>query len=233
MPLKYTIHKSSVHSKGQYRAVVKDVQYATLEDAIRYMTIPGSILKETECRAVANRLFDFINHQLEEGNGFLSPHFILTPGLKGVFEGEDDRFEPKRHQPKVNFRMGKTMRKAIKKMKVEKLETKQPTPQIFGLFDLRTKTYNKMITPEGIAEIKGKCLKITDPDDTAQGVFLYHHETRRYYRIERIVYNYPKKLTFLIPDDLSAGTYQVDVRSAFGKSGEVRISNSFCEVHVA
>ena len=121
MPLEFSLYKNSMSRKGKYRAVVKNVKYVTVEDAIAALTKPGSILKETECYAVIHSLLGYINEQLAEGHGFESPYFRLKPGLKGVFEGEEDTYDPKRHKPRVNFRMGKTMKESLTDLKVKKI----------------------------------------------------------------------------------------------------------------
>lgn len=227
MPLPYTLHKNSIRHGGDkvtYRAVPKHVQYVNIEDAIEALTQPGSILKYTECYAVIYRFLDYLSQQLAEGNGFLSPYFRLTPGLKGVFESEQDAYDPKRHRPSVNFRLAKKMQEAMRNMKVQRIETEIPAPEPMILEDWESDVKNQLISPSFVAVVRGEQLKISDPEDTNQGVFFIHVPTQETYRAERIHHNYPTKLLLTVPENLPAGQYRLEVRSAFSNSQEIRSS---------
>lgn len=222
MPLEFSLYKNSMSQKGKYRAVVKNVKYVTIEHAIAALTKPGSILKETECYAVIHSLLEYINEQLAEGHGFESPYFRLKPGLKGVFEGEDDTYDSKRHKARVNFRMGKTMKKALLDLKVKKIESAVPEPLVESFEDWISGIKNQIITPQGTYLLTGEQLKIQNPDDPAQGVFLIHQPTQQVFRMGRLGHNYPTKLLALMEDTLPPGAYRLEVRSSFSTSGEIR-----------
>ena len=130
MPLPYTLHKNSIRKGGaiSYRAVAKNVTYVSIEHAIQYLTQPGSILKQTECHAVIHGFLDYLDEQLAEGNGFLSPYFRLTPGVRGVFDHQHDPYDAKRHRPGVNFRMGRKMQQAVSCMKLHRINSNVPAP---------------------------------------------------------------------------------------------------------
>lgn len=225
MPLPYTLYKNSIR-KGEtntsYRAVAKHIHYVNIEDAIEALTQPGSILKETECFAVIHRFLDYLNQQLAEGNGFLSPYFRLTPGLRGVFESERDSYDPKRHRPSVNFRPAKKMQQAMRKMKVQRIDSEAPIPEPVVFEDWETGTKNQIISHGHVGLVRGEQLKVTDPDDPEQGVFFIHLPTQQAYRAAHIHHNYPKQLVLPIPEGLPSGQYQMEVRSAFSNSQEIR-----------
>lgn len=226
MPLPYTLHKNSIRQQASdspsYRAVAKNITYVRLEDAIEALTQPGSILKETECVAVIHRFLDYLNEQVAEGNGFLSPYFRLTPGVRGVFESENDAYDPQRHRPSVNFRAGKKMQQAMRRMKVQRIDSEVPAPILTAFQDWKSDTENQRITPGYTGLVVGEQLKIANSHDPEQGVFFIHLPTQQAYRAEGVFHNYPQKLLLPIPDALPPGRYTVEVRSAFGTTPQIR-----------
>jgi len=225
MPLPYTLHRNTIRradADTSYRAVAKQVDYVRIEDAIREMTKPGSILKQTECEAVIYAFLNYLTQQLAEGNGFLSPYFRLTPGLRGVFESEEDKYDPKRHRPGVNFRPGKKMEQAIRKMKVQRIDSTLPAPRPLAFEDYKTGIRNQLMVPGKVGLISGEQLKLTDPDDLAQGVFLKHLSSGQFYRVADLYRNFPQELLMALPDTLPRGAYWLEVRSAYGTRGEIR-----------
>ncbi len=225
MPLPYTLHKNSIRKGGakvSYRAVAKNVTYVSIEYAIQHLTQPGSILKQTECHAVIHGFLDYLDEQLAEGNGFLSPYFRLTPGVRGVFEHQHDPYDANRHRPGVNFRMGKKMQRAISRMKLRRIHSDVPTPSPTGFQDWMSDTENQLLTSGQVGLVVGERLKITDPDDPNQGVFLTHLPTQQVYRAAHVHHNYPKQILMSIPKSLPAGRYQLEVRSAYGTTAEIR-----------
>ncbi len=246
MPLPYTLHQNAIRKASgadapsadksatdettpetsaspiTYRAVAKDVTYVGIEDAIRALTRSGSILKHTECFAVIHSFLDYLNEQVAEGNGFLSPYFRLTPGIRGVFSSDEDAYDPRRHRPSVNFRPGKRMQQAMQRMKVRSLDAQLPAPAPSGFQDWKSDASNRTVTPGHSGVVTGERLKITDPSDSEQGVFFIHLLTRQRYRASDVHHNYPQQLLISVPESLPPGDYRLEVRSAFGTIAPVR-----------
>lgn len=250
MPLPYTLHQNAIRkaqsaessaakssaappvtnetsaeaspSSITYRAVAKDVTYVGIEDAIKALTRSGSILKHTECFAVIHSFLDYLNEQVAEGNGFLSPYFRLTPGIRGVFKDVEDAYDPRRHRPSVNFRPGKKMQQAMHRMKVRSLDSQLPAPAPSDFQDWKSDARSRTLTPGHSGVVTGERLKVTDPADLEQGVFFIHLPTRQRYRAPDIHHNYPKQLLVSVPGHLPPGDYRLEVRSAFGTTLQMR-----------
>jgi hypothetical protein len=202
--------------------VAKNINYVRVEDAIEALTQSGSILKETECFAVIHGFLNYLNEQLAEGNGFLSPYFRLTPGVRGVFDSEEDHYDPQRHRPSVNFRPGKKMQQAMQRMKMQRVDSEVPAPIPHTWQDWKSHSENKQLTPGQVGVVMGEKLKVEDSHDPAQGVFFTHLATQQTYRAEGIFHNYPKQLMVPIPEGLPAGLYELEVRSAYGNGATIR-----------
>ncbi len=199
-------------------AIVQDTKKCTLDDLVQDVTGTGSILKETECNAVMPAIFRALGKRLQNGEGFISEFLVIDRSISGVFTNEEDYYDSERHQINTNVRLGSTLAKMAGQSEVKKVPAikKQPLPESFR--DLKSKTYNDLVTPGQFAEIIGKDLKIngldklTDLDNNVEGVFFTDSkgvETR----VKEIANNLPGKLTIEIPDSLKKGEYTLEIRN--------------------
>ena len=154
------------------RAQVQTYQHKRVEDIVRQITIPGSILKETECVAVINAFFKAIAINLEAGVGFESDYLTLTQSIAGVFNDSNDRFDPSRHEVKLNLRIGEPLKETLRKVKVEKVTKGVALPGVTQVHDWKSRSIDHLLTAGHSAQVTGNRLKIDNPDDPQQGVFL-------------------------------------------------------------
>lgn len=202
-----------------FMAIVRNVIYRTTDDIIEQMTVPGSILKKTECRAVINDYWNTIGENLKEGLGFTCAYINVTPAAGGVFESDDESFDPKKHWKDVNLSAGSELRKASQEMKVVTVRAVAPVPYLKTFFDIRTESTNQSITPGFMADISGDMLKI---EGEQAGVFFIHTTSGAVTQSPRVHVNEPKKLSFLIPDQLATGAYRIEVRTHVRNGKELR-----------
>ncbi len=89
--LKYSLYDNPITpDPTDFMAVVQDSEKVTVEELIKEVTVPGSILKETECVAVFHAILKALGKKLHEGKGFTSEYLVLDHSIKGVFTSEDD-----------------------------------------------------------------------------------------------------------------------------------------------
>lgn len=211
--MNYALH-DNVLTPDQYdrMAIVQDTVKCTTQDLVNDITSEGSILKPTECNAVIAATFRALGQRLQKGEGFISEFLLIDRSISGVFDNDDDRFDPERHQIKANVRLGSTLAKMAEQSPVKKVLTikKLPVPETFR--DLKTKTFNDRLTPGSFAEIVGKDLKIDDLDNPEEGVF-FIDQGGTVTRVADVANNYPGKLTIEVPDTLSKGEYTLEVRT--------------------
>lgn len=207
---------------GDWMAVVRNATYQNTSAVIKQITRPGSILKETECVAVITAFFNQINDNVREGIGFTSDYLSITPAAGGVFESENEAFDPSKHWKDANLVAGPLMRKAIADMKVKTIRMATPLPYVAAFLDIKTESRNQLLTPGFMADITGDLLKI---EGDAAGVFFVNIDTSEVIAVPRIHVNEPKKLTILIPEALPAGSYKVEVRTHIHKSKDLRVGS--------
>ena len=91
-------------------------------------------------------------------------------------------------------------------------------PYITEVTDIVTGTANTTLTKGGVVQLVGSRLKF-DAKDTAQGIF-FVPETGAPVRAAVIAENKPARLMAIIPADLAAGTYYIEVRSKHSGGGK-------------
>jgi len=82
--------------------------------------------------------------------------------------------------------------------------------------NLKSNEINENFTPGQVASIKGSLLKF-DAEDEQQGIFFLANDGTEI-RVTNVVKNKPSELLFFVPDALSTGSYQVEVRLVFHNS---------------
>ncbi len=220
--LKYSLQDNPLTpDPTDFMATVQDNEKCTIDELIEEITGDGSILKDTECKAVSHALFRALGKQLKAGKGFTSEYLIIDHSISGVFTNEEDNFDPKRHQVNINLRLGSLLREAVQGIKVEKVKSSIPMPVLKACYDHWSQTYNDVITPRGSVDITGEQLKIGDLDDPEQGIFLIDSKQAAT-RIDRVAQNMPKKLVFSVPDTLKKGDYTLEVRTLMKGTNKLR-----------
>ena len=91
-------------------------------------------------------------------------------------------------------------------------------PYITEVTDIVTGTANTTLTKGGVVQLVGARLKF-DAKDAAQGIF-FVPETGNPVRASVIAENKPARVMAIIPADLPAGTYYIEVRSKHSGGGK-------------
>lgn len=197
---------------NDYLAVPQSTENKRTEDIIHQITIPGSILKETECAAVINDFFKAIASNLQEGVGFTNEFIRINPGVSGVFNGINDQFDPNRHHKQVNVVGGKEFKAAVEEMPVEKVAASVRQPEIKSVYDFKSQQNNAVLTPGHMIELRGRLLKL-DTELTDEGIFIVNTTDDSEFKIVQIHTNLPSKLLGMLPDELAPGVYNLVVRN--------------------
>ena len=220
--LDYSLHENVLtKDETDYMAMIQNSQKCGIDDVIDDITGPGSILKETESVAVTHAVFKALGKRLARGEGFQSEYLAIDHSISGVFTSIDDVFDPKRHAVNVNVRLASTLREMTSKIPVNKVKSTTPMPTLEQVYDHWTQTSNDVITPRSSVDIQGINLKIGDPEDAQQGIFLADAKNAEV-RIDRLSLNQPKKLVFSVPEGLKKGDYTLIVRTVMRGTKKIR-----------
>ncbi|MDR8389583.1 hypothetical protein NC796_00450 [Aliifodinibius sp. S!AR15-10] len=111
-------------------AVSQSPDTYTLEDVFEHMTREGSTITKAEALAGFEEVTQGIINLLAQGNSVVTPLVNISPSISGVFDGDEDRFDPDRHQVNINFSSGVRMRDLPSEIPTEKIEPKEREPKL-------------------------------------------------------------------------------------------------------
>ena len=185
------------------------------------MVSQGTTINKPDINSVLYLFHMTISKYLAMGYSIITPVANFKPGIKGSFTGPDDRFDPSRHSLRVNVLAGKMVVDALQKASVEKIENSNQDPNILVLLDNTSKTENDVITSNGPATIKGYRLDF-DEQDAEQGIYLINGSTEA--KVTNIVKRQPAEVIFILPDNLAAGSYELELRRKNNGSKVLRAS---------
>lgn len=212
MSIKYSLIPNYLtDNPGDHRAIVEDQVRRTVEDAVREIMKRGTTLDELEVRGVIDKYHEVLLEFLAQGDRVATPIFETNVSMSGVFEDDEDRFDPSRHYLRHNFNPGPAVGATVAGLSAEKVRATSARPLLDHFTDIASNTEDDTLTPGKPAEIRGSRLKV-DTGDPEQGIFFVGTDEAEY-RVETIMHNMPSKLIFMVPGALPSGSYDVEVRA--------------------
>jgi hypothetical protein len=215
--ISYSLYKNPVKKdEKEYRALVKAKATLNLEDVIDHMMRRGSTVTKPDAIAVLTQFFAVLLELLLEGFRISTPVFNMGVSIRGNFKDTQDAFDSRRHKFEVVISVRRPFRKTVQaRAQPHKKMSNQPKPVPISYINPNNDAGDDVLTPGGGAHLIGYDLNF-DPADPKQGIFLLTAgQAPR--RVEVILRNVPRELIFLVPADLPAGAYTVEVRSRFGQ----------------
>ena len=210
--LKYCLRENLLTpAPDDYMAQVADVRSYTLDEIIDLMMDKGTTITRADVAATLQVYGEVVSAIIKDGSAVNTPLMNTSMSISGVFDGANDSFDKKRHTVNLNITAGTLLRDAVTKVKCEKTEGASTDPYITEVTDIVTGTVNTTLTKGGVVQLVGARLKF-DAKDTAQGIF-FVPETGNPVRASVIAENKPARLMAIIPADLAAGTYYIEVRT--------------------
>ena len=216
--LKYSLRENLLTpAPDDYMAQVADVRSYTLDEIIDLMMEKGTTLTRADVAATLQVYGEVVSAIIKDGSAVNTPLMNTSMSISGVFDGANDSFDKKRHTVNLNITAGTLLRDAVTKVKCEKTEGVSTDPYITEVADIVSGKVNEVLTKGGVVQLTGSRLKF-DAKDEAQGIF-FVPETGEAVRAAVIAENKPARLMAIIPADLSAGTYYIEVRSKYSGGG--------------
>ena len=215
--LKYSLRENLLTpAPDDYMAQVTDVRSYTLDEIIHLMMERGTTLTRADVAATLQVYGEVVSAIIKDGSAVNTPLMNTSMSISGVFDGANDSFDKKRHTVNLNITAGTLLRDAVTKVKCEKTEGVSTDPYITEVTDIVSGKVNEVLTKGGVVQLVGSRLKF-DAKDTAQGIF-FVPETGNPVRAAVIAENKPARLMAIIPADLAAGTYYIEVRTKYANA---------------
>ncbi len=220
MSINYSVVKNNLNpDKVRYRAQFLKRGTLNLNDIIEAIAMPGTGITPSETVGVITRLQEVITDSLLDGYTINLPFANFGIGIRGEFRSEDDVFHDKRHKVVPYAEVGKELLDAFRTVKTHKRPHQLKTPVLNQLHDTSTGLFDSILTPKGVAIVRGTNLKF-DHMDEKQGIFLSNSNGT--IRISIVPGIRQKELLFQVPEDLPEGEYHLEVKSVLQHAGEVR-----------
>ena len=217
--LKYALRENLLTPQpNDYMAQVTDSRSYNLEQIIDKMIERGSTLTKADITAAMQVYTETVCSLLEEGLQINTPLINTSMSISGVFEGATDSFDASRHTVNINITPGTKLKETLAKVKTQKVEAASTDPFVTEVKDIVSGVVNECLTAGGILQAAGSRLKF-DNTDEAQGVFLVP-ETGNAVRCNIVAENKPARIMAMIPADITAGTYYLEIRSKLDSSGK-------------
>ena len=217
--LKYSLRENLLTpAPDDYMAQVADVRSYTLDEIIDLMMDKGTTLTRADVVATLQVYGEVCSSLIKDGAALNTPLMNTALSISGVFNGANDSFDKKRHTVNLNLTAGTLLRDAVTKVKCEKTEAASTDPYITEVADIVSGKVNEVLTKGGVVQLTGSRLKFK-ADDTAQGIF-FVPETGNPVRASVIAENKPARVMAIIPADLPAGTYYIEVRTKLAEGGK-------------
>jgi len=196
-----------------YMGMVTDNETISTEQIVEQMIGKGSTVTKAEALSVIEEFYYAIAQAVANGNNIKTDLFQLRPSISGVFTSESDGFDKNRHAIRLNLNAGSRLTEAVSSIELRKVEVTASNPVLQQFTDLKTKAANESFSPGQIASIKGSFLKF-DEEDANQGIFFISADGSET-RVSNIAKNKPSELLFFVPESLTAGSFQIEVRVIF------------------
>ena len=217
--LKYSLRENLLTpAPDDYMAQAADVRSYTLDEIIDLMMDKGTTLTRADVAATLQVYGEVCSSLIKDGAALNTPLMNTSMSISGVFDGANDSFDKKRHTVNLNITAGTLLRDAVTKVKCEKTEAASTDPYITEVADIVSGKVNEVLTKGGVVQLVGSRLKF-DAKDAAQGIF-FVPETGNPVRASVIAENKPARVMAIIPADLPAGTYYIEVRSKHSGGGK-------------
>lgn len=211
MSIKYSLIPNHLTDDPEdHMAIVQDQRSRTIDDIIDEIADRGSTVTKADILSVVEEYQAVIAKFLENGDRINTPLFKTSASISGVFTDKTDSFDRSRHYVRLNVNPGSRIGEIAEKLPVEKVSATRVEPVLEFFKDFASDTQDT-ITPGGAAELQGSHLKVDSSDDD-QGVFFIASDGTET-KVDTIMRNKPANLIFMIPDTLTSGDYEVEVRT--------------------
>ncbi len=224
MAIRYAIYNNNLSpDPNDHKAVVLSTNTIGMDDIVEKMINMGSTVTKADTISVMENFQSTLKNALVDGYNVNLPfgNYFLT--IKGVFNGKTDFFDPTRHQILVKIAPGLALKEITKLgIPVQKDIAHVLKPEILEFTDINTGEKDSIVTPGGLGQILGANLKF-NTEIAEEGIYFIPDSGGEPTKVQIVGTLKPSSLLFIIPPELIAGEYFIEVRAII--NNEMRIGN--------
>ena len=229
MTINYALYENKLTEAADlYTARVIKTDSANTDDIIDCVVRQGSTLTRPDIMAAIQSIVTAIERMLLDGQRVNFAGLCeLVCGIRGNFEGIEDRFDPARHRVNLCVTPGRKMRDIIKaNARTAKQAAHLPAPYVSEYNDLASGTTDHFVTSGNIGSVRGTKLAF-NPQAEDEGIFFINTGDNQEIKVQAVQKNKPGELIFMVPE-LADGTYRLQVASRYSAQGQLRAGQLNC-----
>ena len=210
MPLNYSLRDNNLTKEiNSKTAQIEGMVGYSLSELIMRITERGNTMTKTDLMAAINAFFEEVLIITREGNTVNTPLFNTSFSIGGVFNGDNDTFDPARHTVNINLKAGVELKKCLAELKPNKVQPSGTLPVISSVRDVYDEN-SESLKAGTLAEINGSRLKF-DKADKEQGVFFISATGET--RLDKVADVKQTKILVQLPLDIETGVYTLEIRT--------------------
>lgn len=191
---------------------------------IAEMKAEDSGLREETIRHVFDLEKRIVKRLLMSGMPVNTGLYHASASFRGVIEGS--QWNPQKNAIVVNFNVGADLREAIKQTTVNIIGEKGAAMFVGGVQDVSTRAQDASATAGRAFTLTGGRLKVAGTDASVGITLTSASGTVTKVTEDLYVTNDPSKLTFIIPNGLADGAYELKVTTQYNGSGLLKSPRS-------
>ena len=215
----FNLHENAMTKDDQtdYLASVRILRTLTVEDIA-----DGIVADRTEYRRdtiinISRLVENKIREMVYEGYRVQTELARFSPSITGIFNRAGD-VDPKLHKGDINITPTAEFREGLAHVKLVHTGRVRDKggAEIINIIDLMTRQANAPFTRTSVPCLRGRKIKCLNADGTGVGrLVLTNCATKEEFPVDRILENYPTRLTFQFPPDLPAGDYWLRIETYY------------------
>lgn len=200
--------------KDSYRARTKPSPIGEKEWIDRMM-LKNTGLARSTIEAVLSVADESLDELVKEDHSLSCRFGIYWPGAKATTDNPSVSFNSLAHQKTLQITRPYAKRNLLDGIPYQQIDPPNlPVPLLQVLLDLSTKAQNSQLSPGHSAKLNGSHLQFEE-QSAEQGVFFINSTDKSEVRAEEYISISQGEISFLIPPDLPAATYKLELRGPY------------------
>lgn len=201
-----------------HRATVKINNSLTLSDIAGAIASERTDLRQDTIEMVVKLVGDEVMEQVCMGNSVVLPTAIYQPVITGTFSGTSGDMDSSKNVCKVSVNTTTAFKAQIAQVDAEfsGYVKNLGGAKISSITDTRTGLSTGTITAGSIIVVAGNKIRCVNEDGSGIGIIRFiNTETEETIEVDNVATNDPKKVVFLSPSTLAAGTYTFQIETYY------------------
>jgi hypothetical protein len=187
----------------------------TIVDIAQSICDEGSEVSLEEIRAVLEKGERIKKRMIFQGFPVQDSLCRYELRVHGSWHGDNATFHSDPHRITISSTPTATTREELRSIVPVVLGLKQTSAIIAKITDLTAKSEAQPFVQGHILEISGRRIKIFPENEAGIGLFLLPKSGGAAIQISSLLYNYPSRLVFTIPENVQNGEYKIQIKTRF------------------